>query len=382
MAKPVGAACNLACGYCYYQDKSRLYGAGGTRRMSDDMLELFVRSYIEASPQQDVLFTWHGGEPLLRGLDFYQRALRLQRKYAAGHKIDNCIQTNGTMIDRQWCEFFRENNILVGLSIDGPRHVHDYYRTDSSGRPSWAVVTGAARMLSLYNVEWNAMAVVSDLTIQQPLEFYRFFRDELRCRFLQFAPLVERFEDGRMLSPEEPGGRMAPFAVTPQGWGDFLCAIYDEWVTRDVGEMFVQLFDATLANWAGVPPGLCTLAPDCGHALVMEHNGDVYSCDHFVYSENKLGNLRDTPFPAMLLSDKQSAFAQRSRELPGECRLCEWLRLCNGECPKNRVTVSADGGRLNYLCAGYRRFFSHSAPTMRVMLDLWQRGLPASLVME
>ncbi|MCM1163204.1 MAG: anaerobic sulfatase-maturation protein [Muribaculaceae bacterium] len=383
MAKPAGAACNLACGYCYYLDKASMAPGGRPGVMSDETLEHFIRSYIEAQPTTDVLFTWHGGEPLLRGIKFYERALALQCKYAGGHRIDNCIQTNGTLINRDWCGFFRDNGFLVGLSIDGSRVMHNRYRLTSDGRPTWAAVTMAAALLDLYGVEWNAMAVVSRETETDPLGFYRYFRDELKCRYLQFAPLVEREHAGRLLSPDDPGGVITPFSVTPQGWGEFLCAVYDEWVIHDVGSMFVQLFDATLANWAGQPPGLCTLAPDCGHALVLEHDGTVYSCDHFVYPDHCLGNISDTPIPAMFVSPRQREFAERSRRLPKECLSCQWLHLCHGECPKNRIVPSSEPGKpLNYLCPGYKRFFSHSASTMQTMLALWQQGKPASEVMK
>lgn len=382
MTKPAGAACNLACGYCYYLDKSRLY-ANVPQVMTDAMLERFVREYIAAQPQEAVMFTWHGGEALLRNRAFYERALQLQRKYAGGHHIDNCIQTNGTLITADWCRFFRDNNILIGLSIDGPQRFHDEYRRDRNDRPTFLRVTKAAQLLNAYGVEWNAMAVVNDYNADYPLEFYRFFRDTLRCRYLQFTPIVERLDGGEMVQPDKTDGELAPFSVSPRQWGEFLCAIFDEWVRKDVGEMFVQIFDATLANWVGAPPGICTLAPSCGHALVMEFNGDVYSCDHFVYPDHYLGNISDTPLVSMVISKRQQEFAEKSTRLPGQCLRCRYLSLCNGECPKNRITLSADGEPgLNYLCEGYYRFFAHSEKAMRFMKNELANGRPPANIMK
>ena len=380
MVKPAGAACNLACEYCYYLDKSRLYDTHGKRGsyMDDSMLEIYVREYIAASPQDTVLFTWHGGEALLRDIRFYERALELQARYAGGRRIDNCIQTNGTLLNEEWCRFFRDNGFLVGLSVDGPRDVHDTYRVTPLGKPTFQKVMTAARLLDRYGVEWNAMAVVNDVNVKRPLEFYRFFRDTLGCRYLQFAPIVERYSEGRMLSPDEPGGVMAPFSITPEEWGEFLCTIFDEWVRNDVGQMFVQLFDATLCNWVGITPGTCTMAAECGHAPVMEHNGDVYSCDHFVYPEHYLGNITTSPLIGMMISDKQRRFGASKRDaLPRQCRECLYLHLCNGECPKNRIVLTADGEPgLNYLCEGFHRFFAHSEPYMRFMADEYLHNRP------
>ncbi|MDE6418101.1 MAG: anaerobic sulfatase-maturation protein [Duncaniella sp.] len=375
MAKPAGAMCNLACEYCYYLDKQKLYHSPGRSSdmfMSDDLLEMFVRSYIEAQPADSVLFTWHGGEPLLRGLGFYERAIALQQKYAGGRQVDNCIQTNGTLLTDEWCRFFRDNNFLVGVSIDGPREVHDAYRRLRGGGPTFDGVMRGIEKLDRNGVEWNAMAVVNDINVRRPLELYHFFRDTLGCQFLQFAPIVERTGADGLCSPLDADGNLTPYSVHPELWGEFLCTVFDEWWRLDdVGRVFVQLFDATLANWAGVQPGICTLAETCGHALVMEHNGDVYSCDHFVYPAHFLGNLRERPLIAMSLDPRQTAFGATKRDaLPHMCRQCEWLRLCHGECPKNRIARTPDGERgLNYLCAGYRRFFAHTAPYFKMLLE-------------
>ncbi|MDE5981222.1 MAG: radical SAM protein, partial [Bacteroidaceae bacterium] len=267
MLKPVGAGCNLACHYCYYLDKKKLYPNDPRHILSEELLEEFTKQYIEAQTTQEVLFTWHGGETFMRPLSFYKKALELQRKYAGGHIISNCIQTNGTLITEEWARFLHDNQWLVGVSIDGPQEFHDEFRLTRQGKPTWAKVRKGIDLLNRFGVEWNAMAVVNDYNADYPLDFYRFFRDELECRYIQFAPIVERGLDCN---------------VRPEQWGNFLCTIFDEWVRHDVGTEFVQIFDSTLANWMGVPPGVCTLARECGHAAVMEWNGDVYCCDHFV----------------------------------------------------------------------------------------------------
>ncbi len=374
MPKPAGPRCNLACTYCYYTEKSKLYADNPRQVMSDEMLERYVREYIESQTSDSVLFTWHGGEALMRPIEFYRKALELQRRYAGGRHIENTLQTNGTLLTEEWCHFLRDNGFLVGLSIDGPQEFHDEYRRSRSGKPSWVEVMRGARLLTRLNVEWNAMAVVNDFNGDYPLDFYRFFRDELGCRYLQFAPIVERafrHPDGRLLAAPCDGAEavLTDFSVSPEQWGTFLCALFDEWVQHDVGTMFVQLFDATLANRVGVMPGVCTLAETCGHAGVMEFNGDVYSCDHFVFPEYKLGNIRTQTLTEMMYSERQLAFGQAKKTaLPRQCRECDVLNLCHGECPKNRFAHTADGEPgLNYLCEGYRKFFRHVQPYMDFM---------------
>ena len=356
MLKPVGAACNLQCRYCYYLEKGSMYDGHGV--MSDELLELFVRQYLEAQTQPEVLFTWHGGEPLLLPLSFYRKALLLQRQYARGRHIDNCLQTNGTLLTDEWCEFLKENNFLVGISIDGPQECHDHYRQTRGGKPTWSEVMRGIELLDKHGVEWNAMATVNAANADKPVAFYRFFRD-MDCQFLQFTPVVER----------DSKGVVTDYSVTPAQWGNFLCAVYDEWVRRNVGQVFVQTFDATLANWVGVMPGVCSLSGMCGHAAVMEHNGDVYSCDHFVYPEHLLGNIRQQTLTGMLYGKRQRAFAaMKTGGLPRQCRECQWLFACHGECPKNRFATDGYGEPgLNYLCAGYRQFFSHVASDMDFM---------------
>lgn len=392
MAKPAGASCNLACQYCYYLEKSRLYRAAAPSArppvMSDALLERFVRDYIGAQTQPQVLFTWHGGEPLLRPLDFYRRAVALQRQYADGRQIDNCIQTNGTLLTDEWCRFFKEQGWLVGISIDGPQPLHDAYRRHASGLPTFAEVMRGIELLDRHGVEWNALATVNHLNATHPHEFYAFFK-QAGCRYIQFTPVVERLmphADGRHLAApsDAPDVPLAPFSVRPGEWGDFLCALFDEWVRSDVGEYFIQLFDATLANWAGVPPGVCTLAETCGHAAVMEWNGDVYVCDHFVFPEYRLGNLLSDSLPAMLYSRRQLRFGRAKRDsLPRQCRRCTWLFACHGECPRNRFMRTATGEPgLNYLCEGYRRFFAHAAPYMDYMKREYLAGRPPAGIVE
>lgn len=387
MLKPAGSLCNLRCKYCYYLEKNALYTEQKNHVISDEMLDKFIREYIEAQTSPDVLFCWHGGETLMRPISFYRRAIELQRKYARGRRIDNTIQTNATMLTDEWCEFFRENNFLVGVSIDGPQEFHDEYRRTATGKPTFHKVMQGIRLLNKHNVEWNALAVVNDFNADYPLEFYNFFK-EIGCHYIQFTPIVERRierKDGLSLAPGmEEGGELVDFSVTPEQWGKFLCTIFDEWVRHDVGTYFIQIFDATLANWAGVQPGLCSLAKECGHAGVMEFNGDVYSCDHFVYPEHLLGNINEKTITEMMYGEKQREFAKLKHELlPQQCRECPVEFACHGECPKNRFTRDKYGNPgLNYLCKGYRQFFEHVKPYMDFMKGELDAKRPPSNVMN
>ena len=354
MLKPAGAHCNLACKYCYYLEKNKLYPTAQRHLMSDEMLELFTREYIEAQTMNQVLFTWHGGEPLLRSIDFYRKALSLQQKYAGGRRIDNVIQTNGTLLTDEWCEFFAQNHWLVGISIDGPQPDHDHYRLTAAGKPSWKKVMQGIKLLKKHGVEWNAMAVVNAYNANHPLEFYRFFKEN-GCQFLQFTPIVERLtrhEDGRTLASlaDKDEISLSEASVAPEQWGYFLCAIFDEWVRKDVGKIFVEIFDCTLANWMGISPGICAYSKECGHAGVMEHNGDVYSCDHFVFPEYKLGNIRDHSLIDMLYGEQQQEFSRlKHSSLPRQCKECDMEFACHGECPKNRFMKDKYGDSgLNY----------------------------------
>ena len=387
MLKPAGAHCNLACKYCYYLEKNNLYQNSHRHLMSDEMLEQFTREYIEAQTMPQVLFTWHGGEPLMRSIDFYKKALALQKKYANGKQIDNVIQTNGTLLTDEWCEFFAQNHWLVGISIDGPQEYHDHYRVTPAGKPSWEKVMQGISLLKKHRVEWNAMAVVNAYNAEHPLEFYHFFRDN-GCQYLQFTPIVERLtehEDGRTLASlaDDREIPLADASVTPQQWGNFLCTIFDDWVRHDVGKTFVEIFDCTLANWMGVLPGICAYSKECGHAGVMEHNGDVYSCDHFVFPEYKLGNIREQSLIDMLYGEKQQAFSRlKHTSLPRQCKECDMEFACHGECPKNRFEKDKYGEPgLNYLCQGYYQYYSHVAPYMDFMKrELLAQRPPANIM--
>lgn len=387
LAKPVGASCNLRCKYCYYLEKAHLYRNAPARVMSDELLERFVQEYIQAQTMSQVLFTWHGGEPLMRPLSFYRKAVALQEKYAFGRQIDNTIQTNGTLLTDEWCEFFKEHNWLVGISIDGPQDFHDEYRRTASDKPSWQKVMRGIRLLRKHGVEWNAMAVVNDFNAGYPLEFYHFFK-EMGAKYIQFAPVVERMaahSDGRHLATlVDQECPVADFSVSPAQWGDFLCAIFDEWVRHDVGQTYVEIFDCTLANWVGERPGICVYAKECGHAGVMEFNGDVYSCDHFVFPEYKLGNIRDKTLVEMLYGEQQRQFScLKHATLPKQCKECEWEFACHGECPKNRFVNDRYGNPgLNYLCSGYRHFYEHVAPYMDFMKKEFMNQRPPANVME
>lgn len=388
MLKPAGAHCNLACKYCYYLEKNKLYPTAQRHLMSDEMLEQFTREYIEAQTMNQVLFTWHGGEPLLRSIDFYRKALSLQQKYAGGRRIDNVIQTNGTLLTDEWCEFFAQHHWLVGISIDGPQPDHDHYRLTAAGKPSWQKVMQGIKLLKKHGVEWNAMAVVNAYNANHPLEFYRFFKEN-GCQFLQFTPIVERqtrHEDGRTLASLADKNEipLSEASVTPEQWGYFLCAIFDEWVRKDVGKIFVEIFDCTLANWMGISPGICAYSKECGHAGVMEHNGDVYSCDHFVFPEYKLGNIRDHSLIDMLYGEQQQEFSRlKHSSLPRQCKECDMEFACHGECPKNRFMKDKYGDSgLNYLCPGYYHYYQHVAPYMDYMKQELMSQRPPSNIMK
>ena len=373
MAKPVGSLCNLHCKYCYYLEKKNLYNAQHSAMLMDHRtLETYIRQYIEAQTQPQVLFIWHGGEPLLRPLSFYKRVLELQEPYTRrGYVIDNSLQTNGTLLTDEWCAFFREHNWLIGISIDGPQELHDAYRRDCEGQSSFHQVMRGIRLLQKHSVEWNAMGVVNDYNADHPLEVYHFYK-EIGCKYIQFTPIVE--------------GRSAVDVpmVRPFQYAHFCCTIFDEWVRHDVGQVFVQLFDATLACWAGEPPSLCSMCPACGHAGVIEHNGDVYSCDHFVFPEYLLGNIHRDTITSMMYSKRQLQFGRDKYErLPHQCKVCQWRFACNGGCPKDRFCQTADGEPgLNYLCQDYRQFFAHVAPYMDFMKNELLHQRPPANVMK
>lgn len=381
MPKPVGSACNLACEYCYYLEKKKYYADIKRQLMSERTLEEFIKQYINAQTTPEVVFTWHGGEATMRSLDFYRKAIEFQKTYGGRRQIINCLQTNGTLLTDEWCLFLKENDWLVGVSIDGPQDFHDEYRKSLNGKSSFMNVMRGIKLLQRHGVEWNALAVVNDFNADYPVEFYNFFK-EIGCKFIQFTPVVERLQSDGMLADVGKKGNLTDFSVTAEQWGDFLIGVFDEWVKEDVGKIFIQLFDATLANWVGEMPGICTLASTCGHAAAMEWNGDVYSCDHFVFPDYKLGNIHEKTIIEMMSCDRQLKFGADKRDaLPRQCKQCKWMFACNGECPRNRFAITNDGEPgLNYLCEGYRRFFEHAAPYMDFMKAQLDKELPPAAV--
>lgn len=388
MAKPVGASCNLHCDYCYYLEKQQLYGANRKHQMSISLLERFVKEYIEMQPVPQVLFTWHGGETLMCDQSFYRKALELQRRYGAGREITNVLQTNGVLLNDDWCRFFADNNFLIGISIDGPEHCHNRYRKNNAGDGTFAQVMRGIELLHRHGVEFNTLSVINDYNSKYPLEVYQFLK-QIGSGYMQFSPIVERIDQSQsgglaLQLPSSECGELAPWSVTPEDFGKFYITIFDTWVRNDVGQQFVQLFDATLACRVGAQPGVCIFAPKCGHAAVMEFNGDVYSCDHFVFPSQKLGNIYSKPLLSMMLSAEQSAFGDaKQTSLPKVCRECEYLSLCNGECPKNRIAQSQDGeSGLNYLCKGYKAYFAHVLPYMDFMANELYHQRPPANVME
>ena len=382
MIKPVGSLCNLRCHYCYYLDKTEIYG-GREPRMSEQMLEHFVKEYIAANDVPEVFFNWHGGEPLLAGLDFYRKAIALQRKYGSGKKIHNTLQTNATLMTREWAEFFRDNGFLIGVSLDGPQKVHDAYRTGKGGDSVFDRVRRGIFELYRAGVQYNVMATVNRQSEGKALEIYQFLKSA-GTRFIQFMPVVEHVKNGLIVSPETPGARLAPWSVSAAGFGRFLCDIFDHWVRNDVGKVFVNQFDAALACWCGVQPGLCAMAETCGGNSIIEHNGDLYPCDHFVYADYKIGNVHQTDLRTLMNSSKQVKFGIDKRSgLPQKCFRCRWFFACHGECPKHRFNTTDKGETgLNALCEGYEMFFSHIEPYMEEMKKLLMSGKPASGVMD
>ena len=388
MAKPVGAACNLRCDYCYYLEKHKLYN-NKRQHMSDAMLEHFVRNYIACQPSDEVTFTWHGGEPMMRGLDFYRRAVVLQQRYAQGRHIYNSLQTNGTLLDDEWCDFLHDNQFLVGISIDGPEHCHNHYRRDANGVGSFKRVMHAVELLMRHNVTFNTMSVINRYNADFADEIYVFLK-HIGSHYMQFTPIVERTADVRsdhlqlLPSHQRVTATLAPWSVLPEQMGHFYIHIFDHWVRHDVGRYFVQLFDSVLACHMGMLPTTCIFAPTCGHAAVMEYNGDVYSCDHFVYPEYRLGNLHQQTFWQLINSPRQQQFGRGKHDLlPPQCRRCRHLHLCNGECPKNRIDTDSDGYEgLNYLCRGYTLFFDHVLPYLDRMAALLRSGHPAADIMQ
>jgi len=379
LVKPTGAICNLDCRYCFFLSKESLY-PGSRFRMADSLLETYVRQLIEAQPGPEVTVAWQGGEPTLMGLEFFRRSVQYVEKHRRpGTRIVHTIQTNGTLIDNEWCAFFREHDFLVGISIDGPRELHDAYRVDKGGKPTFDAVMRGLRALRDGGVAYNVLTTVHRANEGRPLGVYRFLRDEAGAQFIQFIPIVEQ-TDERAGTWE---GTVSERSAGSEAWGRFLIAVFDEWVRRDVGSVFVQMFDAALASWAGEPAALCIFAETCGDAMALEHNGDVYSCDHFVEPAHLLGNIERERLIELVASEKQRAFGEAKRDtLPRYCRECDVRFACHGECPKNRFIRTPDGeAGLNYLCAGYKAFFHHVDEPMRFMAGELRAGRAPSNVM-
>lgn len=407
LAKPAGPSCNLACRYCFYLEKERLYPGVSDWRMPPQVLEAFIQQYIESQDSPTVNFAWQGGEPTLLGVEFFEQVVELQRRFANGKRIENGFQTNGLLLDDRWGDFLSRERFLVGLSIDGPAPLHDRFRVDRGGHPTHARVLEALRLLQRHGVEFNTLTVVHQDNAEEGLEVYRHLVD-LGSRFLQFIPLVERLavtgSRGRGTNPmpglaSPPGAageqgdaardaqqppRVAPWSVSGDGLGRFLCTIFDEWVRRDVGRVFVQLFDVALENWYHGEASLCLFRSTCGEALAVEHNGDLFSCDHFVYPSHRLGNILEAPLQGLARAPFQEQFGLEKRDrLPSDCRSCEVRFACHGECPKNRFDTTADGEPgLNFLCTGYKRFFRHVDPFMRLMAAELRAGRPPANVMS
>jgi uncharacterized protein len=395
MAKPIGPACNLRCKYCFYLEKEALFDPGQSRRMSDEVLEAYVRKYIEAVPAEEVTFHWQGGEPTLMGIEFFRKAVRLQRQYANGKRISNTLQTNGTLLDDSWGKLLREGHWLVGLSLDGPEDIHNANRPDASGQGSFGSVIRGLGVLQRHGVEYNVLCSVTPTSSDQPMRVYEFLRD-VGVKYVQFMPIVERLPDaaaselglqlavGVRKGEGVPAVRMTPWSVRPEAYGKFLSRIFDEWVRHDVGTVFVMNFEWAFAGYLGLPPRVCQFMPVCGLSPIIEHNGDIYACDHYVYPEYRLGNILTDDLQDMVQSTRQKEFGQgKCGGLPQLCLACPVVKACWGECPKRRFTQTPDGAPgLNYLCAGYLDFLLHAAPYFEALSRLKRAGQPASDIMN
>jgi len=379
LAKPTGPICNLDCEYCFFLSKEALY-PGDRFRMSDELLEAYLRQFMAANPDGEITVAWQGGEPTLMGVDFFRRAVALAEEHRRpAQQVQHTIQTNGTLLTDEWCELLAEHRFLVGISIDGPPAVHDRYRVDKRGEPTSAKVLAGLQRLRDHDVDVNVLCTVNAANQDHPLEVYRYFRDDLDLQHIQLIPIVERDNETGF----QEGDTVTNRSVDPTAWGAFLCAVFDEWVVRDVGTVFIQMFDAALASWLDLPATICIFRETCGDALALEHNGDLYSCDHFVEPAHLLGNIARTPMVELVSSPQQVAFGRAKADtLPAYCRACEVRFACNGECPKNRFTRTPDGeDGLNYLCAGYKAFFTHVDGPMRLMAERLRQGGFADEVM-
>lgn len=386
MIKPAGPRCNLECAYCYYQGKERLL-AEEKAVIDEQVLEKFIRDYIDGNDGAEIYFEWQGGEPTLLGIDFFRTVLRMQRQFCPPHKqVFNSIQTNGTLLDEQWCRFLADNAFLVGLSIDGPRELHDAYRVTKGGAPTFARVVAAAGLLKKHGVEFTTLTVVNRLNAKQPLEVYRFLTREIGARMVQFIPCVEPkgFKDVApwrwdasgipvtgtpAARPGNPESIVTEWSVDPDDYGSFLCAVFDEWHRADIGRHYVNLFESCVSTWAGLPPQVCVFNDFCGKSVMVEQDGGVYSCDHFAYPEYRLGSIKHKPLVDLVFSEQQVGFGFGKRDhLPDYCRQCRYLSACYGECPRNRFVRTPDGeAGLNYLCPGLKRFFVHADGRLHVL---------------
>jgi uncharacterized protein len=380
MAKPRGPVCNLNCEHCYYLVKERLY-PGADFRMSDVLLERYTHDYLTACPGSEVTFIWQGGEPMLMGREFFEHAIALQRKHARpGVRVRNNLQTNGVLLDRDWCRFFHEHQFLIGISIDGPDRCHDAYRVSPRGRPSLDRALRGVQHLQTERVSFNVLACVHQANVHRPLDVYRFLRDRVGAEFIQFIPVVTRDNELR----GQQGARLIPQSTGSRAFGEFMVAVFDEWVSRDVGRVFVQMFDATLASYCGQNPGVCVFQPTCGRAMLLEFCGDLYACDHFVEPRYRLGNILETPLEQLVGSLQQRQFGRDKRDrLPRKCHECDYRFACQGGCPKDRlVALAADEPPLNYLCDGYTLYYSHVDEAMRWMAGALRAGRPPATIMD
>jgi uncharacterized protein len=400
LTKPTGAVCNLACEYCFYLSKDQLY-EGSSFRMTDEVLKSYLKQYLQSQTDPEISVAWQGGEPTLMGLDFFKRSVELVNTYKKpGQQVNYTLQTNGTLLDEEWCTFFKKNNFLIGLSLDGTRPMHDAYRLNKGGAGTYDKVIRAWELLKKYKVDTNILCTIHAANASHPLKLYRFFRDTLQAEYIQLIPIVERIQTStdleaineihRPLHEKRPlyvqqGSQVSPRSVQPDQFGDFMIAIFDEWVQHDVGRVFIQTFDTALASWYGLPASVCIFQEVCGTAIVLEHNGDLYSCDHFVEPDYRLGNILETSLTDLASSTQQLKFGQDKLDrLPDYCRSCDVLFACHGECPRNRFITTPDGKEeeLNYLCSGYKRFFHHIDQPMRIMAGLLRAGRAPAEIME
>ena len=376
IAKPIGPACNLKCDYCFYLEKEKMFPERENFRMSDEVLSAFIRQYIDAQPGEEVEFVWQGGEPTMLGIDFFKRVIALQDRYKKDKIIRNCLQTNGVLLDNEWCESLKKNDFLVGISLDGPKDVHDLYRRDREGKGSFDRAMRGLELLKKHNVKFNVLACVAKGSAKMPLEVYQFLKDN-GVQYIQFSAVVER-------ESVSPRSKVTQWTVDPESYGDFLIKIFDEWIKNDIGKIFVMNFEWALNAWAGRPSPVCIFAKTCGRSLVIEHNGDVYSCDHYVYPQFKLGNVMETSLNDLAELPVQVSFGEaKSEKLLSSCRLCKYLFACRGECPKRRFARSSYGGEgAIYLCRGYKKFFRHIDKTMNKIREIISQGRPASDIMS